>query len=196
MENLLTSLIEHSKQAVKYWWLTLLTGIALLVIAIIIFAYPAMSYLGLSMLFGWMILISGIFSVIVATSNKHFITGRGWTLAGGIVEIMLGVILAFNVILSAEILPIFLGFWLMFRGFRTIGLGGDMYTLSIPGATWTIICGILLMICSMWILLQPVVIGTSMVIIWVGISLLFAGIAAIMLAMQLKSAHKHLQAEE
>ena len=66
MENLLTSLIEHSKQAVKYWWLTLLTGIALLVIAIIIFAYPAMSYLGLSMLFGWMILISGIFSVIVA----------------------------------------------------------------------------------------------------------------------------------
>ena len=35
-----------------------------------------------------------------------------------------------------------------------------------------------------------------MVIIWVGISLLFAGIAAIMLAMQLKSAHKHLQAEE
>lgn len=35
MENLLTSLIEHSKQAVKYWWLTLLTGIALLVIAIL-----------------------------------------------------------------------------------------------------------------------------------------------------------------
>ena len=193
MENSLNSLIEHSKQAVKYWWLTLVTGIALLVIAIIIFAYPAMSYLGLSMLFGWMILISGIFSVIVATSNKHFITGRGWTLAGGIVEILLGVILAFNIILSAEILPLFLGFWLMFRGFRAIGLGSDMYMLSSPGASWTIICGILLMLCSMWILLQPVVIGTSMVIVWVGISLLFAGIAAIMLSLQLKSAHKHIQ---
>lgn len=40
---------------------------------------------------------------------------------------------------------------------------------------------------------QPLVFGTTMVVVWVGISLLFAGIAAISLAMQLKSAHKHLQ---
>ena len=43
------------------------------------------------------------------------------------------------------------------------------------------------------VLIQPLVFGTTMVVVWVGISLLFAGIAAISLAMQLKSAHKHLQ---
>ena len=154
MENSFAALIENSKQAVRYWWLLLLTGIALLVIGIVVFAFPAQSYIGMSLMFGWLILLSGIFQVILSTANKHYITGRGWMLAGGIIEIVLGAILVWNVALSA---------------------------------------GILLLLCSLWVLIQPLVFGTTMVVVWVGISLLFAGIAAISLAMQLKSAHKHLQ---
>ena len=186
-------MIENSKQAVRYWWLLLLTGIALLVIGIVVFAFPAQSYIGMSLMFGWLILLSGIFQVILSTANKHYITGRGWMLAGGIIEIVLGAILVWNVALSAATLPIFLGFWLMFRGFSAIGLGGDMSSMNVPGSAWTIISGILLLLCSLWVLIQPLVFGTTMVVVWVGISLLFAGIAAISLAMQLKSAHKHLQ---
>jgi uncharacterized membrane protein HdeD (DUF308 family) len=171
----------------------LLTGIALLVIGIVVFAFPAQSYIGMSLMFGWLILLSGIFQVILSTANKHYITGRGWMLAGGIIEIVLGAILVWNVALSAATLPIFLGFWLMFRGFSAIGLGGDMSSMNVPGSAWTIISGILLLLCSLWVLIQPLVFGTTMVVVWVGISLLFAGIAAISLAMQLKSAHKHLQ---
>ena len=125
MENSFAALIENSKQAVKYWWLLLLTGIALLVIGIVVFAFPAQSYIGMSLMFGWLILLSGIFQVILSTANKHYITGRGWMLAGGIIEIVLGAILVWNVALSAATLPIFLGFWLMFRGFSAIGLGGE-----------------------------------------------------------------------
>ena len=193
MENSFAALIENSKQSVKYWWLLLLTGIALLVIGIVVFAFPAQSYIGLSLMFGWLILLSGIFQVILSTANKHYITGRGWMLAGGIIEIVLGAILVWNVALSAATLPIFLGFWLMFRGFSAIGLGGDMSSMNVPGSAWTIISGILLLLCSLWVLIQPLVFGTTMVVVWVGISLLFAGIAAISLAMQLKSAHQHLQ---
>ena len=115
MENSFAALIENSKQDVKYWWLLLLTGIALLVIGIVVFAFPAQSYIGMSLMFGWLILLSGIFQVILSTANKHYITGRGWMLAGGIIEIVLGAILVWNVALSAATLPIFLGFWLMFR---------------------------------------------------------------------------------
>ena len=193
MENSFAALIENSKQAVKDWWLLLLTGIALLIIGIVVFAFPAQSYIGMSLMFGWLILLSGIFQVILSTANKHYITGRGWMLAGGIIEIVLGAILVWNVALSAATLPIFLGFWLMFRGFSAIGLGGDMSSMNVPGSAWTIISGILLLLCSLWVLIQPLVFGTTMVVVWVGISLLFAGIAAISLAMQLKSAHKHLQ---
>lgn len=125
MENFST-LIENSKRAVRYWWLLLIIGIALFVVGILVFVYPTQSYLGMSLLFGWLMLISGILEVVLSSVNKHFITGRGWMLAGGIIEIVLGIILIFNVALSAATLPIFLGFWLMLRAFGAIGLGSDM----------------------------------------------------------------------
>lgn len=168
----------------------MIVGIALFVVGILIFVYPTQSYLGMSMLFGWLMLVSGILEVVLSTANKHFVTGRGWMLAGGIIEIILGLILIFNVALSAATLPIFLGFWLMLRGFSAIGLGGDMSTLEVPGAGWSVFTGILLLLCALWILFQPLVIGTTAVIIWVGISLLFAGVAAFSLSLQLHQAHR------
>lgn len=189
MKNL-TFWIESSKQAVRYWWLLLLAGIALFVVGMLIFVFPARSYVGMSMLFGWVILLTGILEVLLSTANRHFITGRGWMLAGGIIEIVLGVILILNVGLSAATLPLFLGFWLMMRGFSTIGLGGDMRALGITGAGWTILTGILLVICSLGVLLQPTAVGTTAVVVWVGITLLFAGVAAGSLALQLRNAHR------
>lgn len=187
--NRFSSLIENSKQAVRYWWLLLIVGIALFVVGILIFVYPTQSYLGMAVVFGWLMLVTGILEVVLSTANRHFVTGRGWMLAGGIIEIILGLILIFNVALSAATLPIFLGFWLMLRGFSAIGLGGDMNAMQVAGSGWTIFTGILLLLCSLWILFQPLVIGTTAVIIWVGISLLFAGVAAFALSLQLHRAH-------
>ena len=173
MENFST-LIENSKRAVRYWWLLLIIGIALFVVGILVFVYPTQSYLGMSLLFGWLMLISGILEVV---------------LSSGIIEIVLGIILIFNVALSAATLPIFLGFWLMLRAFGAIGLGSDMGAMQIAGSGWTIFSGILLLLCSLWILFQPLVFGTTAVIVWVGISLLFAGVAACSLSLQLHRAH-------
>lgn len=182
MDNL-TSLIEHSRQAIRYWWLLVIVGVALFAAGLLVFAFPAQSYLGMSLLFGWLMLLSGMLEVVLASTNRHFITGRGWMLAGGIIEIILGVILISHVALSAATLPVFLGFWLLLRAFATIGLGGDMRTLEIPGAGWTLFSGILLMICSLWILFRPLVVGSAAVIVWVGISLLFAGVGAMSLSL-------------
>lgn len=193
MERSFHTLIENSKQVVKYWWLLLLIGIALFVLGILIFIYPAQSYTGMALVFGWVILFTGIFEVVLSAANRHFVTGRGWMLAGGIIEIVLGIILILNTALSAASLPIFLGFWLMFRGFSAIGLGGDMNAMEIPGSGWTVFSGILLLLCSLWILFQPLVFGTAAVVIWVGISLLFAGVAACSLSLQLHTAHNCLQ---
>ena len=85
-----------------------------------------------------------------------------------------------------------LGFWLMLRAFGAIGLGSDMGAMQIAGSGWTIFSGILLLLCSLWILFQPLVFGTTAVIVWVGISLLFAGVAACSLSLQLHRAHRCL----
>ncbi len=191
MKNI-SLLIERSKEAVRYWWLMLLIGIALLALGILVFVYPAQSYTGMAVVFGWVILASGILEVVLSVSNDHFVTGRGWMLAGGIIQIILGLILVFNVALSAATLPLVLGFWLLFRGFSTIGLGGDMRAMGIGSSGWTIASGVLLLLCALWLLIQPLVFGTAFVLVWVGIGLLFAGIAALSLAFQLRNSHRCL----
>lgn len=189
----LNSLLESSKQAIRYWWLLLVVGIVLLVVGLLTFLFPARSYLGLSMLLGWVILLAGVLEVVLSTSSRHFITGRGWMLAGGLIEMILGLVLIFNVGLAASMLPLLLGFWLLMRAFATIGLGSDMRTLEIAGSGWTILTGILLLLCSLWILFRPLGVGTAAVIVWVGITLLFAGVASCTLAMQLRHAHHCLE---
>lgn len=167
----------------------MLIGVILFLLGVLTFVYPTQSYLGMALIFGWVILLSGIMEVILATTNRHFVTGRGWLIAGGVIEIVLGIILIFNVGLSASTLPIFLGFWLLFRGFSAIGLGGDMNSMNVPGSGWTIFSGILLVLAALWVLFQPLVFGTVAVIAWVGVSLLFAGVAACSLSIQLRKAH-------
>lgn len=185
----LSFLVENSKRAIRHWWLLLLVGVLLLAVGVAIFFYPQQSYLGLAVLFGWLMFFSGVFETALAATSRHYITGRGWMLAGGVIEIILGLILISNVAISEVALPIILGFWLLMRSFSTIGLGGDMTTLGIHGAGWTIFTGILLLLCSLWILLQPLVFGSTAVLVWVGVSLLFAGAGACSMAFQLRHAH-------
>lgn len=172
------------KEEVKYWWLLLILVIALLIIGIIVFMRPIETYL---------ILAAGIIQIVIAYSGSSYVSGRGWMLAGGIIEVILGLILAFNVSLTAITLPIFLGFWLLFRSFLFVGLGIDMHTLKIEGSEWAIATGFLLLICSVIVLMQPFYFGVAAVVVWVGISFLVAGISACILAWQLKNIHKHLK---
>lgn len=190
MNSYFVSLWEKSKEAIRHWWLLLLLGILLFIVGVVVFLYPGESYLGMSLLFGLVILCSGVSEIVLSLSNKHLITGRGWLLAAGIIEVILGLILIFNMALSAAALPIFLGFWLLFRSFTLIGLGGDMNSMQISGSGWTIATGILLMLCSLAILIWPIVFGIQAVVIWVGLSFLMAGISTTVFSFQLKSAHK------
>ncbi|MCD7962799.1 MAG: DUF308 domain-containing protein [Rikenellaceae bacterium] len=187
----ITNLVDQAREAVKYWWLFLIIGIVFFVMGIIVFAYPAESYFTLAVLFGYVILFSGVFQIILAATSRRCMIGWSWILASGIIETVIGLLLIFNPGLSAVTLPIFFGFWLMFRSFSTIGLGSDMQKFKVSGAIWTIVLGVLLLILSIIILVQPLTYGTSMVIVWTGVALLFAGVAAVVYSIQLRSFHKY-----
>lgn len=193
MKTYLSDFIETSRSAVRYWWLFPILGLALFVMGIVVFFYPAESYLSLAIFFGALMLFAGIFEVVLSIGNRDFITGRGWMLAGGMLQVLLGMILMFNPVFSATTLPLFLGFWLLFRGFLTVGWGGDMSALHLPGVGWTVTSGILLILLALMVLLQPLTFGTRMVVAWMGVSLLFAGMTAILFGFQLRSVHRHIK---
>ena len=82
--NRFSVLIENSKRAIRNWWLLLLVGILLLAVGVAVFFYPQQSYLGLAVRFGWLMLFSGVLEVALSSTNRHYITGRGWMFVGGL----------------------------------------------------------------------------------------------------------------
>lgn len=193
MENILNYLADKYHCCVKYWWMPLILGIVVLALGILMFIFPGISYLTMSMLFGIIILISGIIYIIMSTART--LRGRGWLLASGIIEVVIGIILTIWPVIAAAAIPYFLGFWLLFKGFTMIGIGSDMSDVKGSGWGWTIFTAILLIICSFIILIQPIAFGVEAVIIWIGISFIIGGISLISFSTQLKAMDKHLKAE-
>ncbi|MDL2296474.1 DUF308 domain-containing protein [Bacteroidales bacterium OttesenSCG-928-B11] len=188
MNTLLDRIFEKSEKAIKNWWLMLIAGIALFVLGIVVFFNPGGSYLAFSILFGVVMLGTGIAQLVIAIADKNYFTTRGWMIVAGILDIILGVILCANIGLSAMTLPFILGFWLMYRGFLAIGLGSDMSTLRFEGSTLTIIMGVLQVVLAFLVLFQPLV-GASMIVVFLGLAFLMAGVNTCYMAWQLRSLH-------
>lgn len=191
MENMNSTDRWRYSGSSRNWWLLLLLGIASIIIGFLIFRYPGVSYVQMALIFGLLILASGIIQIVFAASEKN-ISGRGWILAGGIIELIIGLILSFNLSLSASTLPFFLGFWLLFRGFSLIGVASDMNTMRMRGMGWTIVTAILLIICAFIILIHPLIYGVEAVVIWVGAAFIVAGISLIAFAIRLKRLGKNV----
>lgn len=191
MKDLFMRKMESTGRAVRNWWLLLLLGIAVFITGIFIFTYPGASYVALALTFAVLILVAGVVNIALAATNSNAAVGRGWLLAGGIMELLIGLMLMIYPSVSAATLPFFLAFWLMFRSLGLIGTGSDLMSLKVPGGLWTIIVGSLLLLCSVLILVHPILFGVEAVVIWVGISFLMAGISLSVLAFELKSLHKH-----
>ena len=191
MENALSYLSSKYTKTAQYWWMALILGIISLGLGVLMFIFPGPSYITLSVAFGIFILLSGI--VYIAMSASSSFKGRGWLLASGIIEVVLGIILTIWPSVAAETLPYFLGFWLLFKGFTMIGIGSDLSHVKNSGWGWTIFTAILLIICAFIILISPIAFGVEAVIIWVGISFIMGGISLIAFSAQLKSAQKHLE---
>ena len=105
----------------KHWWSPLILGILVLALGIVILIFPQASYLTMTLLFGIVIALSGIMYIGLSFSKE--VKGRGWLIVSGIVEIFLGIFLALSPAISALVIPIVLGFWLLFKGFTLIGMG-------------------------------------------------------------------------
>ena len=168
----------------RHWWVPLILGIIVLALGIIVMIFPQASYLTLTLLFGITIIMSGVIYIGMAISKD--IKGKGWLAATGLIEIILGIILAMMPAISAIALPICLGFWLMFKGSSLIGVGYGSKDSAGSGWGWTIFSAIVLVICGIIILMQPILYGMEAVIWWTSISLIIGGCALMNYALTLR----------
>jgi uncharacterized membrane protein HdeD (DUF308 family) len=168
----------------------MLLGIIFFIVGIVVFFEPGGTYLALSVLFGIVVILSGAFELYLGTKAPTG-SGMGWYIAGGVVEILLGILLLCTPSMLFTILPFVLGFWLLFRGFMAVGVASEMMGVGIKGAGWTMTLGILVIISAFLVLFNPII-GVGVVVFWVGLSLLLAGVDLIAHAVTLRRLRKEL----
>lgn len=188
----MANLISEIRGAIKYWYLFLILGILFLYVGVQVFKTPVESYIALSILFSIIFLIGGIFEIVFAIVNNKNLENWGWVLAGGILNFLIGILLMSNPILSIRILPIFVGFTILFRSIQGISFAIDLRHWKSSAWGWVLFAAILGILTSFILLLNPIIAGFS-IVLWTGLSLIFLGIYEVILGLSLRRTKKKLK---
>lgn len=179
-------LIETARRAVKNWWVSILIGVLALVVGVLCLTTPDSTLLALSMVFVVVFLLSGILEIVFALSNRDM-QGWGWGLAGGILDLILGILLlTLPLPVITLVLIYFVGFWLLIRSIWGIGIASDLSRWKGSGWGWLLALAILGIIFSFLFFISPVF-GGGMIVWFASFAFLFYGIFRIYLGIRLKS---------
>lgn len=121
-----TFLLKSIKNAIKYWYIPLLVGLLFVIVSIIVFTSPLNSLVALSILFALSFLFGGLAETVFPIANRRQMENWGWSLAFGIITLVVGILLLLNTALSITALTIYVGFVILFRSIAAISFSLDI----------------------------------------------------------------------
>lgn len=183
------SLIKSLKKTIKHWYIPLLVGIFFIIVSVVSFAWPESSLLALSLLFALSFLFGGLSEIVFSLANREQLDNWGWSLAFGIVTLIVGILLLLNPALSITTLAFYIGFVVLFRSISTIGFAMDIKKYGSKNWGALLVLGIIGTIVAFILIWNPIFAGLSVVIL-IALSFLFAGLFNIFLSLQLRKLHK------
>lgn len=169
----------------KYWWLALVKGILLILLAFFVFRHPVNALVGVAIYIAITLLLTGVIEIISSVAAKEFAPKWGWGLVGGILDLIFGIILLSNPALSAATLPFVIGFWIIFYGVMTFA---NSFTEKRNGNPnwWTGVLYGLLSLFIGFIITNNILLGIMAITWWMGFGFLLAGIINITIGLSLK----------
>ncbi len=177
------------------WGFVLLQGILVLMMGMLILSRPIASTFILVQLMGLFWLIDGVIAIFQSIFSKNLTQGRGWTMFGGIIGVLAGLVVLNNQIAATIITPAILlymvSFVFMFQGIVKMFLGwrvggGDKFERS-----WgSFFAGVLYLVLGVALIGMPLITGLATVVLTVGWLAMFAGFFVIISSFQLKKYQK------
>lgn len=195
MKRRFENLVKRAGRAVKHWWLMMIAGLLMIAVGIAVFVFPLESYVALSILFGVLMLVVGAAKLIAASTSGNYFMMRGYVIVAGVLDLLLGLFLCIYPGVTLVLLPIMMGFWMMYNSFVLIGFSGDLDTFGVRGTGWILGGGILLLILSVLVLINPFGAGIATVVVLAGVGLLVFGLLLCSLSMTLKGVHENFESE-
>lgn len=188
MENFIKAL----KSSVKHWYLYLILGVVFLLTGFWVISKPAESYAALSIVFSITFLIAGISHLILSVEGIRTSGNWGWNMAYGIVLLILGIYLIGSPSLSKEALAIYVGFISLLFSISALVFATDLKALGSRQWGWLLALGILSVIFSVFLLINPLFAGLT-VVIYTAFSFFSLGVFYITYSFRLRKVMKMVQ---
>ena len=185
-------LVRKASRAIKHWWLLGIAGLLCIIAGIAVFVFPIQSYVALSVILGILVLLVGAAQLIVASTSNNYIAMKGYWIVGGVLDIILGIFLCIYPNVTLMLLPAMMGIWMMYHSFMAFAYAGDMENFGVKGSGVTLFGGILLLLLSIMVLINPFGAGVATVIAVTGVGLLCLGAILCMTALQFRDIHKRI----
>ncbi len=116
------------------FFLELLSGVLSIVVGLLFLRAPVGALAALTLLVACYLMAGGIFKVVAAVAYRF--AAWGWSLAGGIIDVILGLMIWQGWPASSLwVIGLFVGINLIFRGFNWIALGLALHSLPRPAMT-------------------------------------------------------------
>ncbi len=174
---------EVVREAARWWWVFLLTGIAWLVFSLIIFRFNITSAASIAILFGIVAIVAGVDEFMAIG-----VSTTGWKIVHGILGVIFIIVGIFAFIepgTTFEALASLMGFFLLFKGLFDIAVA--FVTKGEYDLWWVqLVAGIIEIGLAFWVagnFREKAI----LLLVYVGIIALSKGITEIILAFKLKS---------
>ena len=146
----------------KHWWVHTLKGILFIILGCIALYYPEDALLTVGLYIGYFMLISGVFYLFALFSNKNQEHTKSWYLIEGLLDVILGLLIVSSPTFTLEILPYFVGFWIIFLGISQISLPFSLGKGFSGIKIWFFILGIISLIFGFMIINSPLISGIEL----------------------------------
>ncbi|MBQ2363952.1 MAG: DUF308 domain-containing protein [Alistipes sp.] len=186
MRKIFEQRVEHM---VTNWWLALIVGILSLVVGFVVLINPVDSYFTFALWLGVAIFVSGIVGLVLSLSSRNRVVRSVWAILAAVIDIFIGILLMFNIVLSAEVMPLLLGIWLLYRGFTLLIGGLDLQRYNIRDAGWIIFGSVAMIVVALIILWLPETLGVEAVVLFIAIAFLVYGASMVSFAFRLADLH-------
>lgn len=196
MKRHFENLTKMASRAVMHWWLFLIAGVLCTLTGIAVFVFPLESYVTLSILFGVLMLVTGAAKLITASVSGNYFLMKGYVIIGGLLDLILGLFLCIYPGVTLMLLPIMMGFWMMYNSFMLFAFADDLGTLQVPGSGLITAGGILLLVLSIVVLVNPFGAGIATVVIIAGTGLVVFGFLLCSLSVKLKDIHLNFDMDD
>jgi uncharacterized membrane protein HdeD (DUF308 family) len=168
----------------RRWWVLLIQGILLIILAIFIFNNPLNVLAGLSIWVGILIIFAGIAGILAwFGANKD--ERESGALLWSIVTVLFGIVLLSNLLATMKALTILFGVWLLIGGIHLIRSGLALRRETSSSGLLILITGVLAVLIALATIFK---IGTGAVTISIllGLQVLLIGIALVIFSIAKK----------